>query len=338
MFFGLSNYTIQKGITDLYGNDNNYNKIYLLRLSGSEGQSENEEEFNSRNSSEPSEKSNKVSDNLIINNDDKSNKSKNSSSDSESKEKNSINMNDNKIKEETKDINLKDNENIEKYMIEEDIKNQFQKKEYIQKIKEIPFLIIPFIFANFHRKYKNKWYFYLFILISIIPLILFISIKIILIRTTIDIEKIPINEQIISKLSFESIIPNKALNWVTFLLYFKEIQIIRTFFNHIYWSFFVKSYFTFTLISTFFILFFLYITETVIKFNIYNIILFGIVNLIIILLLMIICYSCCELPLKKLFKFFLKGKEIIYFDDDDEDEDEEELEEGEPLKDNCDED
>ena len=83
-------------------------------------------------------------------------------------------------------------------------------------------------------------------------------------------------------------------------------------------------------------MFFLYITETVIKFNIYNIILFGIVNLIIILLLMIICYSCCELPLKKLFKFFLKGKEIIYFDDDDEDE--EELEEGEPLKDNCDED
>ena len=267
-------------------------------------------------------------------------------------------MNDNKIKEETKDINLKDNENIEKYMIEEDIKKQFQKKEYIQQIKEIPFLIIPFIFANFHRKYKNKWYFYLFILISIIPLILFFSIKMILISTTIDIEKIPINEQIISKLSFESIIPNKALNviylldneivvfviqWVTFLLYFKEIQIIRTFFNHIYWSFFVKSYFTFTLISTFFIMFFLYITETVIKFNIFNIILFGIVNLIIILLLMIICYSCCELPLKKLFKFFLKGKEAINFgEDDDEDEEEEEIEEEaeevEPLKDNCEED
>ena len=238
-------------------------------------------------------------------------------------------------------------------MIEEDINKEFQKKEYIQKIKEIPFLIIPFIFADFHRKNKNKWFFYLFIIISIIPIIIFVLIKIILINSKIDIKEIPENETILHKLSFNSIIPDYTLNilylldneifvfviqWINFLFYFKEIQIIRSFFNHIYWSFFVKSYFTFTLISTFFILFFLYITETVIKLNIFNIFLFGIINLIIIVSLMIICYSCYEFPLKKLFKFFLKGKDVIIFDEDEEDDDEESEEEEEPLKDNFDED
>ncbi len=64
-------------------------------------------------------------------------------------------------------------------------------------------------------------------------------------------------------------------------------------------------------------------------------------NTVIIIVLMIICYSCFELSFKKLFKFFLKGKETLNFDDD-EDEEEEEIEEEEeevePLKDNCEED
>ena len=250
---------------------------------------------------------------------------------------------------EQNDINLKDNKNLEKYMIEEDINKEFQKKEYIQKIKEIPFLIIPFIFADFHRKNKNKWFFYLFIIISIIPIIIFVLIKIILINSKIDIKEIPENETILHKLSFNSIIPDYTLNilylldneifvfviqWINFLFYFKEIQIIRSFFNHIYWSFFVKSYFTFTLISSFFILFFLYVTETVIKLNILNIFLFGIMNTVIIIVLMIISYSCYELSFKKLFKFFLKGKEAFDFGEDDDDE----AEEVEPLKDNCEED
>ena len=49
---------------------------------------------------------------------------------------------------------------------------------------------------------------------------------------------------------------------------------------------------------------------------------------------MIIFYSCYELPLKKLFKYFLKGKEAINSEDDDEEEDEsDDDEEGEFLKD-----
>jgi hypothetical protein len=346
MFFGLSNYTIQKGITDLYGNDNNYNKIFLLRTSGTgEDGDEFDEQNKNKNPLEPPERNNSISKNLIINDD------KSIDSESNKKKSNDIKyskIND-KIKVEQNDINLKDNKNLEKYMIEEDINKEFQKKEYIQKIKEIPFLIIPFIFADFHRKYKNKWFFYLFIIIFIIPIIIFVLIKIILIKSKIDIKEISENETILHKLSFDSIIPNYILNilylldneifvfviqWINFLFYFKEIQIIRSFFNHIYWSFFVKSYFTFTLISSFFILFFLYVTETVIKLNILNIFLFGIMNTVIIIVLMIISYSCYELSFKKLFKFFLKGKEAFDFGEDDDDE----AEEVEPLKDNCEED
>ena len=54
-----------------------------------------------------------------------------------------------------------------------------------------------------------------------------------------------------------------------------------------------------------------------------------------ILLFTIVIYSCFELPLKKVFKFFLKGKEALNNEEDDQyDEDEEnnENEEGKYLK------
>ena len=70
MFFGLSNYTIQKGITDLYGNDNNYNKIFLLRTSGTgEDGDEFDEQNKNKNPLEPPEGNNSISKNLIINDD-----------------------------------------------------------------------------------------------------------------------------------------------------------------------------------------------------------------------------------------------------------------------------
>ena len=137
----------------------------------------------------------------------------------------------------------------------------------------------------------------------------------------------------------ESILPNLTLNifylidleivifivqWCTFILYFKEIEVIRSFLNHIYWSFFVKSYFTFSIISAIVILFVFYETETVIKLNIYNMIIYTFMFLILIFIGIIIFYSCFELPLKKIFKCFLKGKEILNVEVEDDDEEEEE--------------
>ena len=66
-----------------------------------------------------------------------------------------------------------------------------------------------------------------------------------------------------------------------------------------------------------------------VKLNLFNIILYSFTFLILIIIGMIIIYSCFELPLKKLFKYILKGKEFINFD---EDEDEEEFEDEESEK------
>ena len=66
-----------------------------------------------------------------------------------------------------------------------------------------------------------------------------------------------------------------------------------------------------------------------VKLNLFNIILYTFTFLILIIIGMIIIYSCFELPLKKLFKFILKGKEFINFDEDEEDEEEFEDEESE---------
>ena len=178
-------------------------------------------------------------------------------------------------------------------------------------------------------------------------IIFFIIVQPFFIGIKLDIEHTPENEEILPKLSFDKIIPDFFLNviflvdieitvfliqWGTFMLYFKQVEMIRTFLNHNNWSFFVKGYFTFAIVSIPVILFIFYVTETVIKLNMFNIILYGIINLILIFIVMILFYSFFELPLKKLFKYFLKGKDIIYPDEEDEDEEEDEME-GELLKD-----
>ena len=51
------------------------------------------------------------------------------------------------------------------------------------------------------------------------------------------------------------------------------------------------------------------------------------INITVVCFVVIIYYTCYELPVKKIFKYFLKGDEIIEEENDDEDEDEEEQEE-----------
>ena len=337
MYFGLIKKKKKKGINDIYESNNYYNNIINLKLSELDNKNKDEEEelkgkfdlLLNKNSIN-FESANEIEDNL---------------SDLELEKPNNIKDINKKRKEDVNDINEKSNENLEKIINE----GSSSKKEYNKKIKEMPFLISPFIFSNFHRKYKDRWFFTLLIIISLLIIVFFIFIQLIFIRIKIKIEEVPENEEILSKLSFISIIPDYTLNmihlidieitifliqWGTFILYFKRIEMIRSFLNHIYWSFFIKGYYNFTLVSIPVILFILYVTETVIKFNYYNIFLYGITHLFFIFIIMIIFYSCYELPLKKLFKYFLKGKEAINSEDDDEEEDEsDDDEEGEFLKD-----
>ena len=201
----------------------------------------------------------------------------------------------------------------------------------------MPFLISPIKFYIFHRKNKSKCFLNILIIIAILILVILAIKEIILTLIYVRPKKAEILEDsnIVHELSFENIIPNLALNifhlidieivvfivqWITFILYFKEFEIIRGFINHIYWSFFIKSYFSFTLVSAPIILYVLYEDETVIKLGIYNNLLFTLINTIVIIIITIIFYIFYELPLKKAFKLLIKGKELLNIDDDEDEE------------------
>ena len=136
----------------------------------------------------------------------------------------------------------------------------------------------------------------------------------IFIYVKLDIDESIQDKNKLSKLSFESILPDLALNilysinidiviffvqMIIFLLYFKQVEVIRSVLNHNYWSFFVKTYFTYSMVSPTIILFAFYQTETVIKLKIYNLILYGFIFLILNFIWLIIAYVCYKLLIKK---------------------------------------
>ena len=205
--------------------------------------------------------------------------------------------------------------------------------ELIEQIKNIPFLRTPIQFLNLNKRNKDRCCYKILIVLAIFIMILLCYIKTIFIDLLSLINNDLENKEYKDRISLEKIIPNYALNiinlldtdvivflihWIIFLLFFKEINIIREFFNNIYWSFFVKSYYTYILISAPVVLCILYESESVIKLDIYNFILFSLINIIYIFALVIVFYSVYELPLKKIFKNILKGNENIDIEEDDE--------------------
>ena len=105
------------------------------------------------------------------------------------------------------------------------------------------------------------------------------------------------------------------INWIFFYLYFKGGQ-INDFLSHIYWSFFIKSYFSYTLVSGLVILYILYQSETVIKLNLYTICFYSLISSFFIFIATIIFYSCYEYPLRKIFKTLKIRRSYINLDDD----------------------
>ena len=351
MYFGLINYSIQKGITNLYRGNNYNNNIILLRMSESEKNNIEESDtfLDKKNTFTKKRKKNNLS-SLSLNDDTKKNNefietNKFYNNDhSKLRKMYTIKRNKKNIRKNNLDINIENNENLEKLIAEDNNPNNTDKKEYCEKIKQMPFLISPIKFSNFHRIHIHKCFMLIFTIISFLILLFFVSIELILISSRINLDEKNSSEKSIEKLDFENIIPDWTLNiiylldieitvfiiqWLFFILYFKKIEIIKSFLNHIFWSFFVKTYYTFSIISIPVILYVFYGSETMVKLNLFNIILYSFTFLILIIIGMIIIYSCFELPLKKLFKYILKGKEFINFD---EDEDEEEFEDEESEK------
>ena len=102
------------------------------------------------------------------------------------------------------------------------------------------------------------------------------------------------------------------VNWLFFIIYSKgKNDDIYDFFNNNFWSFFLKCYYSFIIISTPVILCIIYQNEIVISFCFSNLILYSFTSLFIVIITVIFCYSMYEMPLKKIFKSILVKDEIF---------------------------
>ena len=100
------------------------------------------------------------------------------------------------------------------------------------------------------------------------------------------------------------------------MVYFKGSQ-LNDFLDSIYWSFFIKSYYSYALVSSPVILHIFYQSETVITLSLSNIILYSSIGIILIFITVVIFYGFYEYPLKKLFKRFNSKRTIIIKENED---------------------
>ena len=214
-----------------------------------------------------------------------------------------------------------DNENITSF-------SSKKNEDHNEKIKEMPFLILPIKFLKFHKINEARFYFKLIIAFSIILITFFSCVQFIYVRKHSILEENDDIKTIMEKLSFRNVITNHFLNfiyvidtdivvfmvnWVFYIIYSKGSKTgdIYNFFDNNFWSFFLKCYYSFIIISTPIILIIMYQSETVIKFNILNLILFSFISLFITFLGVILFYSMFEIPFKKIFKSILVKEEIL---------------------------
>ena len=294
MYFGLVNYTIQKGVNNVY-KENYYTKIELCDpINRAKSDIENKVDCLSINN-----ESNKQ------NNYDMNNKYENI------KRIPTYNIGNHKLSQNQENLKEEDDE----------YKGDKSKEDYnildedIDKTISFTFLRSAVSFTDFHRRNQDKIYLKIILIIFIIIFLFFISVQYLFIYIFIARKK-DISTNITETLSFNTIIPNNFLNivyildidlvviminWVFFFLYFKGGQINDFMNNHI-WTFFIKSYFSYSLVLSPVILYIFYQSETVITVTISDIFLYSFINTIFIFISVVLFYSCYEYPFKKIFK------------------------------------
>ena len=318
MYFGLVNFSIQKGVTLFKIKTNESYALIEMFENEQDNEMKEDDDRNKEDSDNVSKDDNKVIKmnkiSKTINNKNGEEVLKLSNSYEYSRKKKSSKK---RKKKEEKNINFQKNEN-------EDLDD---------KIKEMPFLISPLKFLNYHRGYHRQNFFRILIIFFFIFIILSMFIHMIMIFIYQKNNKENINN--IDLFSLKDIIPNYFLNifylvdielivfminWIFFVLYSRSEKSadIFDFFNNRYWSFFTKSYFSFTLISTPIIIYVFYQSETVVELYLGNIFLYFSIDIIFILVCNILFYSCFEFPFKKIFKAFFIGEEIIKMEIEDE--------------------
>ena len=318
MYFGLVNFSIQKGVTLFKFKTNESYALIEMFENEQDNEMKEDDDMNREDSDNVSKDDNKVIKmnkiSKTINNKNGEEVLKLSNSYEYSRKKKSSKK---RKKKEEKNINFQKNEN-------EDLDD---------KIKEMPFLISPLKFLNYHRGYHRQNCFRILIIFFFIFIILSMFIHMIMILIYQKNNKENINN--IDLFSLKDIIPNYFLNifylvdielivfminWIFFVLYSRSEKSadIFDFFNNRYWSFFTKSCFSFTLISTPIIIYVFYQSETVVELYLGNIFLYFSIDIIFILVCNILFYSCFEFPCKKIFKAFFIGEEIIKMEIEDE--------------------
>ena len=352
MYFGLINYSIQRGINESDRNSD-YSKIYNIK------ENNNKEDFallETKPYKSNTNKNNVFFPNSIIIDDEAEeiydNKSakfgkdviklENNSEIRKNKKNKSTGMgkNNSPNMDNYKGIFEEDNHLTDNISLEERDTNTSINSN---NIEEMPFLFAPNKIKIFMRKtIKNSFYIVILIFFMII-ICIFIFAHYLFIWKYSDIDFPDKNQnkaEFIKRLSLQDVIPNKTLNcfylidielvifffqFILFYLYMRGHEaIINGFFSHSYWPFFNKIYFSFILLINPIILYNFYESDNTIKLNTYTIYLYSFINIVIIFVFMIICYIYLELPLKKLFKYYIRKYEINEENKEDEDEDEDE--------------
>ena len=356
MYFGLINYSIQKGINEVNG-FSDYSTILKIRETDKEepqGQNITNIKYSKSNKSSERNSINFFDDDLeeeICNElktgknelfDFDNNTYKKSSTSKHSKPKKNLLQNDNNDEDNIFDIEniRKSTDNILKPIRQSN--ESIMSNQSLSEIKEMPFLNVPTNIVHFVRRTINSWVYIFFLIFFTLIILIFILAIYYFIYKYSNIEKVDNNnneKEYWEKLSLHKIITNKLLNILYlidieivvlsvqlgfFFLYMKGQETINGFFSHIYWSFFSKSYFSFILILSPVILFNFYDNDSVIKLNTFTIYLYSSINLFIIFFVTILIYGYLELPCKKIFKFCIRNYEIIDDQNDKEDENEDE--------------
>lgn len=102
----------------------------------------------------------------------------------------------------------------------------------------------------------------------------------------------------------------------SFFIYMKGLNTIIDFFSHLYWSIFVKSYFSFLISMNPIILYIFYQSDTLINLNGSFIYIYFFISLVFISFIIIINFIIFELPLKKIFRYLFKRSGKISNKDD----------------------
>ena len=220
MFFGLINYSIQKGITDLEEN-NNYQNIFLLEDSNNINDNDNEKNqiIKKLNTFSPDYDKIKLNIDNVCKTDESllniSNKNNKLFMDSN----NAFTKNENKTINDIKYTNRDSNGNFEKSILKE---NEIGSKkfEYSERIKQMPFLIWPIKFSNFHKIFRNKLIINLVIIIAFILFLFFIGVQFTFTHAKLKIGQY--EKDLVNKLSFKTIISNIGLNIILLI----DIEIV----------------------------------------------------------------------------------------------------------------